>query len=247
MKREDFCTLLGIRFFTGTTRDALARAREGGLTLAPSGPGLADLPGDPAYREALENADLVLPDSGFMVLALRLLGIKRLKRLSGLKFLQALLVDESFRGCGSMLWVMPNAVESEANLAWLQGMGIKLEQSDCYVAPDYALERVEDHELKALAERMRPRFIIINIGGGVQEKLGYYLIQGLDYRPAIICTGAAIAFLTGRQADIPVWADRLYLGWILRCLRAPRVFLPRYWKARRLFFLLWKYREKSPR
>lgn len=217
------------------------------MTLAPSGPGLADLPGDPAYREALENADLVLPDSGFMVLALRLLGIKRLKRLSGLKFLQALLVDESFRGCGSMLWVMPNAVESEANLAWLQGMGIKLEQSDCYVAPDYALERVEDHELKALAERMRPRFIIINIGGGVQEKLGYYLIRGLDYRPAIICTGAAIAFLTGRQADIPVWADRLYLGWILRCLRAPRVFLPRYWKARRLFFLLWKYREKSPR
>lgn len=217
------------------------------MILAPSGPGLADLPGDPAYREALENADLVLPDSGFMVLALRLLGIKRLKRLSGLKFLQALLADESFRGCGSMLWVMPNAVESEANLAWLQGMGIKLEQSDCYVAPDYALERVEDPELKALAERMRPRFIIINIGGGVQEKLGYYLIQGLDYRPAIICTGAAIAFLTGRQADIPVWADRLYLGWILRCLRAPRVFLPRYWKARRLFFLLWKYREKSPR
>ncbi len=209
-------------------------------------PGLADLPGDLAYREALENADLVLPDSGLMVLAWRLLGRKRLKRLSGLKFLQVLLGDEPFRSCGSMLWVMPSAVESEANLAWLQGVGINLERSDCYVAPEYELERVEDPELKAMAERMRPRFIIINIGGGVQEKLGYYLIRGLDYRPAIIYTGAAIAFLTGRQADIPAWADRLYLGWLLRCWRAPREFLPRYWKARRLFFLLWKYREKSP-
>ena len=247
MKKEDFCTLLGIRFFTGTVQDALARVREGGLTVAPSGPGLADLPGDLAYREALENADLVLPDSGFMVMAWRLLGRKRLKRLSGLKFLQALLGDESFRGCGSMLWVMPSAGESETNMAWLQGVGINIERSDCYVAPEYELERVEDPELKAMAERLRPRFIIINIGGGVQEKLGYYLIRGLDYRPAVICTGAAIAFLTGRQADIPAWADRLYLGWLLRCCRAPRVFLPRYWKARRLFFLLWKYREKSPR
>ncbi len=224
----------------------MARAGDGGLTVAPSGPGLADLPDDPAYREALENADLVLPDSGFMVLVWRLLGSKRLKRLSGLKFLQALLANDSFRGCGSMLWVMPSAGESEANLDWLQGRGFKLELSDCYVAPEYGRERVEDPELKALVERMRPRFIIINIGGGVQEKLGYYLMRSLDYRPAIICTGAAIAFLTGRQADIPPWADRLYLGWLLRCLRAPRVFLPRYWKARRLFFLLWKYRENSP-
>jgi UDP-N-acetyl-D-mannosaminuronic acid transferase (WecB/TagA/CpsF family) len=49
---------------------------------------------------------------------------------------------------------------------------------------------------------------------GVQERLGYALRKQLSYKPAILCLGAAIAFLSGGQANIPNWADRLMLGWL---------------------------------
>ena len=65
--------------------------------------------------------------------------------------------------------------------------------------------------------------------------------------PAILCTGAAIAFLTGGQATIPKWADRLYLGWLFRILQSPRKYFYRYLQAARLPFVLnaWKSEEFS--
>ena len=54
--------------------------------------------------------------------------------------------------------------------------------------------KLKDLSLLEIIENKRPKFIVINIGGGVQEKLGYYLRTRLDYSPAITCTGAALAF-----------------------------------------------------
>ena len=75
-------------------------------------------------------------------------------------------------------------------------------------------------------ERRRPH-VIIAIGSGAQEKLGYYLRENLPYRPAIHCTGAALGFVTGDQIAIPDWADRLFLGWLFRLFAQPGVFAPR--------------------
>ena len=62
--------------------------------------------------------------------------------------------------------------------------------------------------------------------------------------PVILCTGGAIAFLTGGQANIPTWADRMYLGWLFRVCQSPKTFLPRYWNAGYEFpRLLWKHRK----
>ena len=60
--------ILGIRFFLGDLEEALTAAASGGLVVAPSAPVLADLPRDPAQREALEKSDLALTDSGLLVL-----------------------------------------------------------------------------------------------------------------------------------------------------------------------------------
>ena len=104
---------------------------------------------------------------------------------------------------------------------------------------------VADPGLLQLIEAQRPRYILVNIGGGTQEPLGLYLRQNLSYRPSIICVGAAIAFITGMQAAIPVWADTLMLGWFLRCLHAPGKFVPRIWKGLRLVTIMAKYRGRS--
>ena len=84
---------------------------------------------------------------------------------------------------------------------------------------------------------------MINLGGGIQELLGSYLKSNLDYKPSIICSGAAISFLTGQQAKIPIIFDIIYLGWLVRIIFDPHIFLPRYLKAFNFIFLM-KYINK---
>ena len=187
--------------------------------------------------------------------------------------------------------------------AWLKRKGLEVAETDCYVAPVYPAGPLSDPTLLAVLEERRPRYIILCLGGGVQERLGFFLRNNLSAfaepgkpdaggqttdtgylktdagrqkaesqssnpdhpssvlrppssvlsppssarrhaRPAILCTGAAIAFLSEQQANIPVWADRYMLGWFLRTLHDPLRFIPRYWKALRLVLLLCRYGEK---
>lgn len=227
--------ILGVPFHVGTLDQLLARTLEGGLIVVPSAPVLADLSADPAHREALEQSDLALTDSGFFVVLWLLLKGERLPRISGLRYLRALLKLPAFRAPGATFWVMPSADDSAANQAWLAGQGIPVSDSDCYAAPRYSPSGpLSDPALLARLESRRPSFVVLCIAGGVQERLGHHLRQNLTYRPAILCTGAAIAFLSGRQVGIPVWADRIFLGWLFRTLHDPRRYLPRYRKALKL-------------
>jgi len=243
--------ILGIDFRTDaeTLPDRLDGA---GLVVAPSGPGLAhDLPRSPAYRRSLENADWVLPDSGLMVLVWNVLSPKaRLARYSGLKLLRDILPRPDVRAPGATFWVMPSTAELDRNLTWLQGHGFPaLSEANCHVAPRYepaADGAIVDETLLRVIEERKPKIVFLNVGGGVQEPLGWYLRQRLSYRPAILCTGAAIAFLTGGQAPIPPWADRLYLGWLHRILRDPVRFGKRYGASFGLVGLLARYRDRPP-
>lgn len=242
--------ILGLTFFDGTVDEARAEALRGGLTVAPAGPTMADeWLNAPTYREALLTADLVLPDSGAMALFwnLRALftGAPRIRRISGLRLFDALLSSPELDGRNTF-WVMPTEFERDANLAWLRSRGIGLVQT--YVAPDYPRDgQISDAALLSTLETGRPELVFINIGGGAQEPLGAWLKSNLSYRPAIICTGAAIAFRSGVQAPIPLWADAFYLGWLLRILRAPRRFLPRYLRATKLAWLILRWGATRPR
>jgi UDP-N-acetyl-D-mannosaminuronic acid transferase (WecB/TagA/CpsF family) len=93
---------------------------------------------------------------------------------------------------------------------------------------------------------VRPLHVVLTVGGGVQERLGLYLKRNADMLPAIHCIGAAIAFLSGDQVSIPVWADKFYLGWLFRSISSPGRYIPRYWDARKLFMLMLRYRSNLP-
>ena len=105
---------------------------------------------------------------------------------------------------------------------------------------------IEDRNLLSLLEQNRPSHVIIAIGSGAQEKLGYYLRENLSYRTPIHCTGAALGFVSGEQIPIPDWADRLFLGWFFRLFAQPSVFIPRLSNAFELPWLIWKFGEKLP-
>ncbi len=241
-----FRQVLGIRFYTGGIAGLLDRAAGGGLITVPSAPVLVNAGGDSANRAALEGCDFAITDSAYMVLLWLVLKWERLPRISGLRFLRALLERADFRAAGATLWVMPSAEDRAAISGWLQRQGVGLEPAACPVAPLYPAGPLSDPGLLALIEARRPRYVVMNIGGGVQERLGLYLRNNLSYRPAILCTGAAVALISGRQVRIPVWADRLFLGWLIRSLANPVSFPPRLWKSVRLAWLVAKYGERAP-
>ena len=239
--------VLGISFYNGELKDACLHARLGGLITAPSGPGLAqDLPKCPVYRKALQESDMVLADSGLLCLWQKWIRKDPIIRISGLIFLKAI-IDQINWEKEKVLWVMPDQKQAEANIAWLKKTyGAKIEEDDLYLAPQYASGELVDRSLLAQIKANRPSSIFIQVGGGVQERLGLYLKENLSYLPSIYCTGAALAFLSGQQARIPKWVDKLYLGWLLRCMHSPTIFFPRYIKAFRLIYLLAKYKEEAP-
>lgn len=245
LTQSQFRRILGIEFFGGSAHEAIARMRRGGLLVVPAAPALKDLPTSPAYRESLLNADLAITDSAFMVLIWNLIERDNLIRLSGLEYLRELLKAEDVRRAGNTLWIMASPMSARRNLDWLRSEGIDVPEENVYMAPLYGPE-IDDQELLARVERIRPEHIVVTVGGGTQERLGLFLKRNLIYLPAIHCIGAAIAFLSGDQVRIPGWADKMYLGWLFRSLSDPKRFIPRYWEARTLFQLILRYRDVLP-
>jgi len=238
--------ILGIRFFVGDAQQAIdVVAERGGVVVVPAGPALCTLATDGQYREAVLAADLAIADSAFMVLLWNLLYRPRISKLSGLEYLRALLLRESFRAAGATFWVMPRKDSAQRSVEWLQKNGVQVDSASVHIAPFYN-GCVEDPALLEAIERLRPRHVVVGLGGGVQEPLGIYLKRNLSYLPAIHCVGAAIAFLAGDQVHIPVWTDHLGLGWLWRILSDPKRYFPRYWGARRLAQLMIRYGERLP-
>ncbi len=240
-----FRQILGIKFFVGDADEAIARISGGGLLVVPAAPALKNLAHDLEYRDALQGADLVITDSAFMVMIWNRLKRDSIRRVSGLKYLCSLLKQPDFYQPGGSFWIMASEESAERNCAWLRRQGIELAPADRYIAPLYG-KTINDPVLLNRINERRPRHIVVTLGGGTQERLGLYLRSELYCKPSIHCIGAAIAFLSGDQVQIPRWADSMYLGWLFRCLSDPRRYMPRYWDARKLFSLMVRYGSSLP-
>ena len=81
---------------------------------------------------------------------------------------------------------------------------------------------------------------MINIGGEIQERLALYIMKNTKIKVNILCLGAAIGFFTGTQAPVNTFFDKNYMGWLLRVIYNPRVFLIRILKSFSLIFLFFK-------
>jgi N-acetylglucosaminyldiphosphoundecaprenol N-acetyl-beta-D-mannosaminyltransferase len=243
--RHEFRQILGLNFFVGGARRAIELLANGGLLVVPAAPALKNLSQDLAYREALLQSDVAIADSSLMVMLWNFIQKDNIRRLSGLEYLAELLTRSEVREPGSTFWIMASPASSVTNLAWLRQQGIEVLPENVYLAPIYK-SAIEDEALLQAVRSRRPRHIIVTLGGGTQEKLGFYLKRNIEPLPAIHCVGAAIAFLSGDQIQIPIWADRLYFGWLFRCLSEPMRYVPRYWSARKLIGLMFRYRERLP-
>ncbi|TAK71662.1 MAG: hypothetical protein EPO19_04290 [Betaproteobacteria bacterium] len=227
--------IFGIRFLDGTFQEIRQELDRGGVMVVPAAPALATICEDEHYHASLKESRFAIFDSGLLCLLLLVFKGVSVRRISGLDFLRLFLRDIVQLQSGTVFLIDPTPDDSDANRTLITKWGYTLETTHQYLAPMYSAGEISDPRLLRVLRELRPRYIILNLGGGVQERLAIYLSKQLDsYAPSIICTGAAIAFLTGRQAAISPIMDRLYLGWLVRCLTDYRRFVPRYLRGFKL-------------
>ena len=197
-----------------------------GLFVFPAGPALASIQKSSQYYRSIKKADLVFFDSGLFVLLLKIFKNINVKKFSGYKFLGLFFDYLKLNKKKSIFSIDPSFEFSKSNKSYFKNLGLKKIYN--YIAPKYNSSELTDKKLLNLLNKVKPNFILINIGGGTQEVLGLYLKEKLGFKPTILCTGAAISFFTKDQAPINNFVDRFYLGWFLRLIFNPLIFFKRY-------------------
>lgn len=226
---------LGIDFWNDSPSALLAKLwHEGGQLVVPAAPALADIYEDPYYAHCVRNAEFAVIDSILVAWCVSLWKLKIPWRISGLRLTQQLLLhsEQNPIQTKKLLWVVPTIREKDAIKTLIAKEGFREELQAFYEAPFYNTDA--SFADKSLFDDVRSNkydAVIVCIGGGKQEKLGYELLKSLETKIPVFCIGAAISFLSGTQASIPTWADRAGLGWLYRIAANPRVFGKRYLRA----------------
>ncbi|UPT72017.1 MAG: hypothetical protein M0D53_06980 [Flavobacterium sp. JAD_PAG50586_2] len=80
--------ILGIQFFKGKTEEVFnILSNKGGLMTVPAAPALVTVNRDKEYYDALLGSDVVIPDSGYMVLIWNSFFKNKINKISGLEFI----------------------------------------------------------------------------------------------------------------------------------------------------------------
>ena len=216
---DNIINFKGIKFYNYNFAKIFTVIDEGGYLVAPAASALTAISTDKTYHESLIQSDVAILDSGFFCVLLRIFKGKKVTKYSGYLFLKNFL-SLNFSKEIKFLSIDPTQEDSNANMIYLGKNNIKNLKS--YVAPKYNKEKIIDNNLLEEIKRFQPRYIIINLGGGIQESLALYIKNNIKQKTSILCTGAAIAFLTKRQAPINDIIDKFYLGWLARILYTPK-------------------------
>jgi Teichoic acid biosynthesis proteins len=225
---DNIVNFKGIKFYNYDFHKIVSIINEGGYLVAPAASALTNISKDKIYHQSLINSDVAIFDSGFFVILLRIFKKKKVTKFSGYWFLKNFL-NLDFPEKVNFLTIDPTKEDGEANTKYLKNK--KIINTTSYVAPTYIKEKIIDENLLNEINKIRPRYIIVNLGGGVQELLALYIKKNINFKTSILCTGAAIGFLTKRQAPINDLVDKLYLGWLVRTLHNPKKFFFRTIKS----------------
>jgi len=236
---KDIIFFYGIKFHNYTFSRILSKMQYGGYLVAPAASSLSKILINRQYYNALRNSNISIFDSGFFCILFFLKKGIRVKKFSGYLFLKKFL-KLNFLG-KKILLIDPNKLESDINRKFLREKRINVYN---YIAPIYK-KNFKDAKLCEYIKRVKPDYILINIGGEKQEILAYEINKVFKKIP-IFCTGAAIGFLTygyhkKYQAPINDTIDKLYLGWAVRILFNPFQHWKRFIESIKLLRFFFKF------
>ena len=214
-----------IKFYNINPKGFDKYIKKKGLFVFPAGPALASIEQSKNYYDSIKKADFVFFDSGFFVLLLKVFKNINVNKFSGFKFLNLFFDYLKKNKNKKVFCIDPNIEFSNSNKLFLKNLG--LHNIHNYLAPKYDIKNLSDKNLLKKLKKIKPDFILTNIGGGKQEILGLYLKENLKIKTTILCTGGAISFFTKDQAPINTFIDEVYLGWFVRLMFNPIVFFCR--------------------
>ena len=215
-----------IKFYSGDYDQIKNEFDKGGVLVAPAASALANIDTDNQYYSSLKKSKIAILDSGFFCILLRIFRFQKVKKLSGFLFLKTFL--DNFKNQQKILFIDPSRKSNILNIKFLKSKNII--NFKTYIAPNYD-KKFFDLKLLNLINNYKPKYIVINIGGGSQEPLAIYINKNIKYNASIMCTGAALAFMTGEQAPINKFIDKVYLGWLTRIIWNPKLYLGRILKS----------------
>jgi len=198
---------------------------------------------DPQFREALQNASLLVPDGAGIVLAASVLKKPIKERVAGFEFFKALSDHASHQG-GTRYFFLG----SSRHVLDLIETRLRKEYANITVCgtlsppfkPEFSEE--ENDAMVSMVNAARPDVLWVGMTAPKQEKWIYQNRDKLNV-PFIAAIGAVFDFYAGtKRRSSPFW-QKLGLEWLPRFLKEPRRLWERNIKSTPIF-LWWIAREK---
>jgi len=182
---------------------------------------------DPALRDLVRSATLVVPDGMPLLWAARLRGYPLAERVTGSSLIFSLTSAAASAGLSVyMLGGDPGVPDLAGTELARRYPGLQVAGAD---APPVGFEESPDG-VALIRKRLcqaPPDVVYVGLGFPKQERLIAELVTALPCAWFIGC-GAAIPFAAGTLPRAPIWMQRSGLEWMFRLLKEPRRLFRRY-------------------
>jgi len=200
---------------------------------------------DPVFAQALQDADILLPDGMGILKASRILGGAITERVSGPDVFMGLLQYMQGQG-GYSCFFLGSTKETLAAI----GRRLKTEYPGVSLAGVYsppfadAFSEEQNQEMIDAVNAARPDVLWVGMTAPKQEKWVRKNLDKLDVK-LIGCIGAAFDFFAGtKKRSAPVFR-RLGLEWLPRFVREPRRMAERVLVSAPKFFLMVRKQKRT--
>lgn len=190
---------------------------------------------DPAFKNELDKASLVLPDGKPLALATRWLYRKQQERIAGMDFMPAIL--ERASALSAKIFLYGSTEEVLNKLTTL----ISTQYPDVTVAGAISppFRPLTDAEKLADIQRINEsgaHFVLVALGCPKQEK--WMAANFAAINAPLLGLGGAFPVMAGVRKRSPRWMQQLSLEWLYRLLQEPRRMFKRYLYTNSLFIWL---------
>jgi N-acetylglucosaminyldiphosphoundecaprenol N-acetyl-beta-D-mannosaminyltransferase len=181
---------------------------------------------NPAFRDAINDADLAVADGMPLVWVSRLRGQALPERINGVDLVDAgcKLAAETDHSV-FLLGAAPEVTEAAARTLQARYPGLQI--AGAYSPPFGPLDEDESERIVKLIQRAAPELLFVALGAPRQDP---WIRENLDRLPVRVAIGVGCVFdlLAGKVSRAPVWMQRSGLEWAFRLAQEPGRLWRRY-------------------
>ncbi len=225
--------------------DELLQMRAGGYVVTPNVDHIIQIEKNPEFRQAYQDAALVLTDGQPLMWISRWLNRPIKEKISGSDLFPQLCALAAEKGYTMYFLGAAEGVAAEASRR-LEQKNPGLRVIGTY-SPEYGFEKDPQKVEKVLAEieKASPDILVAGLGTPKQELFLHKYRERLDGILAF-GMGASLDFEAGNVRRAPRWMQKCGLEWLYRLCREPRRLFKRYLvDDMKIFPLVWKYRKQK--